>query len=64
LSGFKIEISKIADTLVSQASLFNCSIEVAWKTYMHPVLIEHTTYEEVKKYIDEKVALGEKYEKQ
>jgi hypothetical protein len=62
LSDFDIGVSSIADTLVSQASLFNCTLEKAWKKYMHPALTEQTTFEEVKKYIDSKVALGEKSE--
>lgn len=55
---FKFDISKIANTLISQSSLFDCSIEEAWKKYMHPILTEQITFDEVKKYINEKVALG------
>lgn len=57
-----MEVSKIADTLVSMASLFNCSLEIAWETYMHPALTDQASFEEVKSFIDMKVSLGEKYE--
>lgn len=57
MSSLKLEISKIADTLMSQSAMFNCSLEEAWKQWMHPVLTEQTTFEEVKKYIDEQVTL-------
>ena len=59
----KISVSKIADTLVSQSTFFRCSLEEAWETYLHPYLTKQATFEEVKKYIDNKVALGEKYPK-
>jgi len=42
---------------MSQSAMFNCSLEEAWKQWMHPVLTEQTTFEEVKKYIDEQVTL-------
>ncbi|QJI52357.1 hypothetical protein [Psychrobacillus phage Perkons] len=54
----EIEISKVADTLMSQSGLFQCSIEEAWNTYMHPILTENFDFEEVKVYIDRKVELG------
>jgi hypothetical protein len=55
---FNFDISKIASTLISQSALFDCSLEEAWEKYMHPILIEQTTFEEVKNYIMEKTALG------
>jgi hypothetical protein len=55
---FKLEISRVADTLVNQASLFNCGIEKAWNKYMHPVITEQFTFDEVKKYIDSKISMG------
>lgn len=54
----EITISRVADTLVSQSGMFNCSIEEAWNTYMHPLLTESFDYEDVKSYIDRKVELG------
>ncbi len=53
------DISRVASTLVSQSSLFQCSLEHAWKQYMHPLITERFNYKEVKDYIDEKVKLGE-----
>lgn len=54
----KFELSKIADTLVSQSGLFNCSLEEAWKNCMHPLLTNAYSFQEVKEYIDRKVELG------
>lgn len=54
----EFELSKIADTLVSQSGLFNCSLEEAWESWMHPLLTNNYTFEEVKEYIDRKVELG------
>jgi hypothetical protein len=55
---FKFEISRVADVLISQSSMFNCSIEKAWKDYMHPAITEQFTFDEVKKYIYDKILRG------
>lgn len=52
------KLSKVADTLVQQSVIFSCSIETAWNEYMHPIITERFTFEEVKEYIDHKVELG------
>lgn len=53
-----LDISSIANTLVSQSSIFNCSLKEAWDNYMHPALTQSITFEETKKYIDEKTKQG------
>jgi len=57
----KFEIAKTADTLVGQASLFNCSLEEAWETYMHPAITQQFTFEEISNYIKDTIILGERY---
>lgn len=56
-----ISVAQLADTLVSQSTLFNCSIEEAWEKYMHPYLTKQSTFEEVKSYIDDQIALGKEF---
>jgi len=51
----EFNIADVANTLVSQASLFQCSFEDAWNQYMHPLITDNFRYEDVKKYIDEKI---------
>ncbi|MCY9738163.1 hypothetical protein M5X17_31210 [Paenibacillus alvei] len=51
------EISRVAEVLVDQSSIFNCTIEEAWKNYMHPAITEQVNYFEVVTYINEKVDL-------
>lgn len=51
-------VSKLADTLVSQSAMYNCSFEEAWENHMHPFLTKQATFEEVKQYIDDKIYLG------
>jgi len=58
MNEFEINIPKVADILISQCSLFNCSLEEGWKNYMHPVLTEQVTFEEVMDYIKKKIELG------
>lgn len=55
-----LEISKVADTLIQQCSIFQCSVEKAWEDHMHPLITESIAFEEVKAYIDNKIKLGEK----
>lgn len=47
-----MEISRVAEVLISQASLFDCTIEEAWDKYMHPLITNTFKYEDVKDYID------------
>jgi metal-dependent amidase/aminoacylase/carboxypeptidase family protein len=58
MSWLKFEISKVADTLVNQASMFNCNYKTAWEKYMHPIITNQFTYEEVEKYINDKITKG------
>ena len=53
------EISKVADAVVMQTSLFQCSIDEAWDRYTHDLIKNQFTLEEVKAYINRKVQLGE-----
>lgn len=57
-----MDISKVADTIVSQASLFECSLEEAWNKYTHPLIMNAFKYEDVKAYIERKIELGESVE--
>lgn len=50
---WKFKIEKVADTLVNQARLFNCSIEVAWNDYMHSLIKEQFTLDEVLNYLED-----------
>ncbi|EGL17691.1 MULTISPECIES: hypothetical protein [unclassified Paenibacillus] len=56
-----LEISRVADTLVNQAAIFNCTFKKAWKYYMHPALTENFSYEDIVSYINEKMNLGQEY---
>jgi hypothetical protein len=58
MNEFEINIPKIADILISQCSLFNCSLEDGWKNYMHPALTEQVDFEDVINYIKENIELG------
>jgi len=53
-SFFKKDISKIAEVLKHQKEhMPNCtSFEEAWKDYMHPLIKEQATFEEVMKHIE------------
>lgn len=55
----KIELSDVANALVSQSSMFQCSLKEAWEKYTHPIITDLFSYEEVKMYIDETIKLGE-----
>lgn len=57
----KMELSDVANTLVSQSSLFECTLEVAWKDWMHPIIVEQFSFEEVNEYIQSKIKLGERF---
>lgn len=52
--GFKslMSIEKTAKTLKDQVCIFNCSYEVAWEQWIHPLIKEMFTFEEVMMYID------------
>ena len=47
-----MEISRVAEVLISQASLFKCTTKEAWDKYMHPLITNAFRYEDVKDYID------------
>lgn len=54
---FKFELYRIAEALASQVNLFNCTYEVAWENYMHPLLTEQVSFQEVMNYINEQIKL-------
>ena len=56
----KYSISKIADTLISHSS-YKYSLEEVWNESVPAEMRKNFTFEEVKKYIDDKVSLGNKY---
>lgn len=56
---FNLKIPEIADILVNLSSTFSCSLEDAWESWMPSAIKkQQVTFEEVKNYIDEQVALG------
>lgn len=54
----KKDIAKLADIVVGQAAMFNCSFEEAWDKYTHPTLTEQVDFKEVLEYINDKIELG------
>lgn len=44
---FKLDLNKVAETLLKQCDLFNCPTKSAWKNYMHEIITEQYTFEEV-----------------
>lgn len=48
-----IKIEHVADTLVKQAKLFDCTLEVAWNEYIHPLITEKFSLDEVLNYIED-----------
>lgn len=57
-----LEISIVADTLIRQSSVFQCSLEEAWRNNMHPLITNSFTLKEIKSYIDKTTKLGEQYQ--
>jgi hypothetical protein len=56
-----MEISKVADNLVSYAGIFQCSFKEAWEKHLPELLTKDTSFQEVINYINYKIALGDKY---
>jgi len=50
---FKLKISKVAEVLTEQSKFFNCDLKTAWRTWMHPVITEQFTFEEVRLFIEQ-----------
>lgn len=50
---FNFKIENVTDTLINQASLFNCSLEVAWNEHMHTLITEQFTLDEILNYIED-----------
>lgn len=49
---FDFEIEKVAQTFMNQMKIFNCNEEVAWNDYMHTLIKDQFTLEEVLNYIE------------
>jgi len=49
---FKLELSKVASILVEQSNIFECDLKTAWEKYMHPVITDQFTYEEVRLFVE------------
>ena len=49
---FDFEISEVAKITIEQCKLFNCSIDICWEKYIHPIITEQFTLNEVKQYIE------------
>lgn len=50
---FNFTIDRVADTLINQMKVFDCTIEVAWNDYMHSLITDQFTLEEVVNYIED-----------
>lgn len=49
----ELKIENVAETLINQAKLFNCTLENAWNNYMHSYITEQFTLEDVANYIED-----------
>ena len=56
-------IARVADMLMLQVSIYGCSIEEAWENHYGGFPTSYT-FTEVKEFIDDKVALGERFQKE
>lgn len=52
MNKLKFEINRVAETLIEQCEFFNCSLDMGWKSYMHPIITEQFSLQEVKEYIN------------
>ena len=59
---FNFEIGKVADTLVSMSGMIGKDYETTWKYYIHDLIKEQFTLNEVLDYIKKKEKQGEQYE--
>lgn len=50
---FNIVIERVAYTLINQMEVFDCTVDVAWNEYMHDLIKEKFTLEEVLNYIED-----------
>ena len=47
---WNFEIDKVVETVKNQMKMFNCEFDEAWNKYMHPIITEQFTLEQVKEY--------------
>lgn len=52
---FKFDVNKVADTVINQMNIFGCSMEVAWKDYIHDLIKDSVSFEDVKKVIENRL---------
>lgn len=57
----EIILSKVADTLIRQCDLFNCSYEEGWAHYMHPFFAGNISFDDVMDYIYRQEGLEQAY---
>lgn len=50
---FNFTIDRVADTLINQMKVFDCTMEAAWNDYMHSLITDQFTLEEVVNYIED-----------
>lgn len=50
---FHFTIDTVAGALINQMKVFDCTIEVAWNDYMHSLITDQFTLEEVVNYIED-----------
>ena len=49
----ELKIENVAETLINQAKLFNCTIDIAWDKYMHPYITNQFNLEDIANYIED-----------
>ena len=49
----ELKIENVAETLINQAKLFNCTIDIAWSKYMHSYITNQFKLADVTNYIED-----------
>ena len=49
----ELKIENVAETLINQAKLFNCTIDIAWSNYMHSYITNQFNLADVANYIED-----------
>lgn len=50
---FNFKLNEVADVVRIQMKIFNCSIDIAWRDYIHDIIKEQITFEQVKQVIND-----------
>lgn len=49
----ELKIENVAEILINQAKLFNCTIDIAWSKYMHSYITNQFKLVDVANYIED-----------